>query len=155
MTDKQAAFIDHYILDLNGTQAAIRAGYSSNYASQQAFQLLSDPDIQAAIKDRRSKLAKDAGVDVDWVTRKAQQIADRCMQAEPVLIFDGEEWVPSGEYKFDSAGANKAVDTLAKIVGAFEKDNNQANPTRFVTQVQLVSGDAPPIANSEKDINDV
>lgn len=126
MTEKQAAFIDHYILDYNGTQAAIRAGYSVQYAGQQAFQLLSDPEIQAQIKERRAKLAKDTGVDVDWVTRKAQQIADRCMQAEPVLIFNGEEWVESGEYKFDSSGANKALDTIAKIVGAYKADNEQS-----------------------------
>jgi phage terminase small subunit len=139
MTDKQKSFIEHYILDYNGTQAAIRAGYSAKYAGQQAFQLLSDPEIQAAIRERREKLAKDTGVDVDWVTKRAQQLADRCMQVEPVLIFDGEAWVESGEYKFDSSGANKAIDTLAKIVGAYERDNEQK---KDVIQINIQGDDA-------------
>lgn len=139
MTAKQEAFIEHYLIDRNGTQAAIRAGYSAQYAGQQAFQLLSDPQIQAEIQLRLEKLKKLTGVDIDWVTQRAKLIADRCMQAEPVLIFDGEQWVESGEYKFDSAGANKAIDTLAKIVGAFEKDNAQSKPDAPTTmKVEIV-----------------
>lgn len=145
MTEKQLAFIEHYILDLNGTQAAIRAGYSAQYAGQQAFQLLSDPDIKAAISERRKKLGEETGVDIDFVTRRAKLIADRCMQAEPVLIFDGEEWVESGEYKFDSAGANKAVDTLARIVGAYNKDeSNKAQVIfNFDKQDEGLGSDVP------------
>lgn len=145
MTDKQLAFIDHYILDLNGTQAAIRAGYSAQYAGQQAFQLLSAPEIKEAITERRKKLGQETGVDIDFVTRRAKLIADRCMQAEPVLIFDGEQWVESGKYKFDSSGANKAVDTLARIVGAYNKD--ESNKTTIVfnfdSQDEAIGSDVP------------
>jgi hypothetical protein len=43
------------------------------------------------------------------------------MTAEPVMVM-GE---PTGEYKFDSAGANKATENLGKIIGVYEKDNKQ------------------------------
>lgn len=125
MTDKQLAFIEHYCIDLNGTQACIRAGYATTYAGQQAAQLLADPDIHNAIKERRALISENTGVDVDFVAVKAKQVLDRCMQVEPVMEFDGEDWVQSGEYKFDSSGANKAIDTLAKITGAYDADNKQ------------------------------
>ena len=51
MTPKQAAFIDEYLIDHNGTQAAIRAGYSARTARQQAVELLANAEVQQAIKD--------------------------------------------------------------------------------------------------------
>jgi phage terminase small subunit len=51
MTPKQAAFIDEYLIDHNGTQAAIRAGYSKRTARQQAVELLANAEVQQAIKD--------------------------------------------------------------------------------------------------------
>lgn len=50
MTPKQAAFIDEYLIDHNGTQAAIRAGYSKRTARQQAVELLAADDIRHAIQ---------------------------------------------------------------------------------------------------------
>ena len=50
MTPKQAAFVSEYMLDHNGTQAAIRAGYSKHTARQQAVELLASGEVQQAIK---------------------------------------------------------------------------------------------------------
>ncbi len=58
MTPKQAAFVDEYLIDLNATQAAIRAGYSAKTARQIGEENLSKPDISAAVAagiDARSK----------------------------------------------------------------------------------------------------
>lgn len=53
---------------------------------------------------------------------------DRCTQAEPVTKMVNGVETETGVYKFDSAGANKAMDSLAKIHGAYEKDNTQKTP---------------------------
>lgn len=50
LTDKQKAFIAEYVKDYNATQAAIRAGYSEDSASNIGYENLTKPDIQAAIK---------------------------------------------------------------------------------------------------------
>jgi len=50
MTPKQAAFVSEYMIDHNGTQAAIRAGYSKRTARQQAVELLAADDIRHAIQ---------------------------------------------------------------------------------------------------------
>lgn len=49
LNDKQRAFVFEYCVDFNGTQAAIRAGYSSNSAGEQAYDLLKKPQIKGAI----------------------------------------------------------------------------------------------------------
>lgn len=53
MTHKESRFVDEYMVDLNGTQAAIRAGYSPDSARQIASENLSKPYIQAAIAEAR------------------------------------------------------------------------------------------------------
>ena len=141
MTDQRKKFCDEYLICLNGTKAAIAAGYSERTARQQASQLLDDEEIVKYIESRRDKAANIALVDIAWVQQRAKDISDRCMQVEPVMIFDGENWVKSGEYKFDSSGANKATEMLGKMVGAFEKDNSQ-KPTS-TTVINLGGGVKP------------
>ena len=49
LTDKQKRFVEEYLVDLNATQAAIRAGYSEKTAEQQAYQLLQKTSVSEAI----------------------------------------------------------------------------------------------------------
>ena len=56
MRPKQELFVKEYLKDLNATQAAIRAGYSEKTARVQASDLLTKPDIQAAIQKARQKV---------------------------------------------------------------------------------------------------
>jgi phage terminase small subunit len=60
LTDKEQAFVDHYIITLNGTQSAINAGYSENSARQIASENLSKPHIRAAIDKKLRKLTMTA-----------------------------------------------------------------------------------------------
>lgn len=73
---RQHAFILEYPKDWNGTQAAIRAGYSENCAAQIAFDLLSNPEIAQAIEERKKDLAAAAGLSVEWVLRQWKEIAE-------------------------------------------------------------------------------
>jgi len=58
LNPKQLRFVDEYFKDLNGTQAAIRAGYSPKTARQIANEHLSKPDIAAEVARRQQALAK-------------------------------------------------------------------------------------------------
>ena len=49
LTEKQQRFVDEYLIDLNATQAAIRAGYSVKTADQQASRMLTNVKVQQAI----------------------------------------------------------------------------------------------------------
>lgn len=127
MTAKEQKFCDEYLVDLNATQAAIRAGYSQKTARQIATENLSKPHISEYLQQKRSKLSEKLELDHQWVLNRFKAISDRCMTAEPVLIPDGQGGMTeSGEYKFDSSGSNKATEMIGKHLGFFEQDNKQS-----------------------------
>ena len=66
ITPKQQRFCEEYVIDLNGTQAAIRAGYSAKTANEQSSQLLAKLHIQDCIKglQQRSNTLSIAAEDV-------------------------------------------------------------------------------------------
>lgn len=121
LTEKMIRFCNEYLIDLNATQAAIRAGYSENSARQIGDENLSKPDIQAYLEVRRKEIQTRLELSQDWVLKRLKEISDRSMQAEPVLKWDYEEkeWVETGEYQYDSAGANKATELIGKHLGMF------------------------------------
>ena len=49
LTSKQQRFVDEYLVDLNATRAAVRAGYSNRTAKQQGQRLLTNADLQASV----------------------------------------------------------------------------------------------------------
>ena len=75
MTDKQKKFIDEYLIDLNATQAAIRAGYSPKTARSIANELLTKPDIQTCIDKKQAVIARRTGISQDRVVRELAKIA--------------------------------------------------------------------------------
>lgn len=74
LTPKQLRFVKEYMIDLNGTQAAIRAGYSAKTANEQAAQLLAKLSIQAAISAEREKQQERTEITADRVLREAWSI---------------------------------------------------------------------------------
>lgn len=55
MTPKQERFVAKYLIDLNATQAAIRAGYSKKTAKQQAARLLANADVSRAVAEAQGR----------------------------------------------------------------------------------------------------
>lgn len=118
---RQKLFIDEYLVDLNATQAAIRAGYSERTARSQGQRLLTNVDIRARIDELMKTRADRLQLDAYWVLKRLMEVSDRCMQAEPVMEFDHAlgEMVETGEYKFDSNGANRATELIGRHLGMF------------------------------------
>lgn len=123
MTDQKKRFCDRYFETLNGSQSAIYAGYSEKTARQIAHNLLQEDEVEEYLQSLRAEAAEKSGINRDWIMDRFKHISDSCVQAVPVLDHEG---LPTGEYKFDSSGANKATEMLGKILGVFEKDNEQA-----------------------------
>ena len=76
LTPKQAAFVDEYLVDLNATQAAIRAGYSPNVAAEQGYDNLRKPHIAEAVakgqEERRQRTHATQDDVVRILTREAE-----------------------------------------------------------------------------------
>ncbi len=70
LTPKQAKFVEEYLIDLNGTQAAIRAGYSAATARQIAAENLSKPNVESAIAEGRARLTAAAGVNAERIVKE-------------------------------------------------------------------------------------
>ena len=75
LTPKQQRFVDEYLIDLNATQAAIRAGYSAKTAYSAGQRLLKDVEVAAAIAKRRAEVSDAAKVDAAWVLRQWAAVA--------------------------------------------------------------------------------
>ena len=122
LEEKQKMFCKEYLVDFNGTQAAIRAGYSKKTANEQASRLLRKVKVRTYLQQLIENRNKRTNITQDDVVADIIKVKDRCMQNEAVLDKEGNE---TGIYKFDSNGANKALDMLMKHTGGYETDNKQ------------------------------
>lgn len=75
LTEKQQRFVDEYLIDLNATQAAIRAGYSVKTANEQGSQNLAKLSIQQAIAEQMAERSKRTGINQDRVILELAKIA--------------------------------------------------------------------------------
>lgn len=73
--DKQARFVEEYLIDLNATQAAIRAGYSPDSAHSTGWDILRKPEIQEAIQKAMNKRAERTGITQERVLKELARIA--------------------------------------------------------------------------------
>lgn len=74
-TDNQRAFVQEYLIDLNATQAAIRAGYSPDSARQEGSRLLSHAAIQTALELAKEQRSKRTEISADRVLRELLALA--------------------------------------------------------------------------------
>lgn len=117
LTDKHMNFVNEYMKDMNGAAAYLRAGYkcSEDAARVNASRLLTNDNIKAEIATRQAKLQEESGISVQWVLQNLKYLAERCMTPEPLADKDGN----IVEWRFDSSGANKALESIGKHLGMF------------------------------------
>ena len=86
MTAKQQRFCDEYLIDLNATQAAIRAGYAEKYAHTNANKLLQITTIKEFISERMANKDKELIADQDEVLKYLTAVMRGNTQAEVVVV---------------------------------------------------------------------
>lgn len=106
MTGKQALFIQEYLVDLNATAAAQRAGYSAKTARQQGHRLLMNVYIQSTIQQAMQTRGQRLQLDQDYVLEKLREIADQ----------DASD-APDSSLKYSSK--LKALELLGRHLGLF------------------------------------
>ena len=75
MTAKQQRFVEEYLVDLNATQAAIRAGYSPKTANEQGARLLANVSVQSAVSTAMAERSRRTGINQDRVIQELAKIA--------------------------------------------------------------------------------
>jgi phage terminase small subunit len=147
LREKQKRFVEEYMIDLNATQAAIRAGYSVKSASDLGAQLLRKPRVAAAVARARAEQAKRTGIEADRVLRELAKLA--FVNAADV-IDDADGTIKATASRDDTAAVcsvkvktiptddgeiverevrlndkNKALDALCKHLGLYDATKKQ------------------------------
>lgn len=118
LTGKRLLFCDEYLIDLNATQAAIRAGYSVKTARSQANELLTKPDIQAYIAEKRKALADKLDISQERVLKEYAAIAFLDIRK----VFDSEGRLkPMQELDDETARAIASIESYEEIERAGEE----------------------------------
>ncbi len=105
LTAKQARFVEEYLIDLNATQAAIRAGYSEKTSHAIGQENLRKPIIAEAVAKARQERSEKTKSSADWVVEKLEK--------------EAEDAANSGAERIS------ALDKLGKHHGIYEVDNSQ------------------------------
>lgn len=135
LNPKQERFVAEYPIDLNATQAAIRAGYSPKTAHVQGCNLLKHPKVSLAIQERLKDRVEKTGVTADYVLTSIVEVIDRCRQAEPVKDHNGN---PTGEWTFQAGPALKGLELLAKHLGMFIERSEQTVTVKHEERVETI-----------------
>lgn len=125
-SNKMKLFVKEYLIDLNATQAAIRAGYSKKTAKQAAQRIMNRDDVKELLQKEMDQRAERTGITADYVLNTIYETVERCRQAYPVLDRKGNQVyaeTPDGEmlpaYTFDSKGVLKGCELLGKHLKLF------------------------------------
>lgn len=112
LNPKQKAFVREYCVDLNATQAAIRAGYKPIGAHVTASRLLSDPKIAAAVEQSQAKVAEKTNVTIEQIVKGLRDLA--FPEAGPASVFPRDRL--------------KAMELLARHLGMFTEKREISGP---------------------------
>ena len=82
LTPKQQAFVREYLIDLNATHSAIRAGYSDKTAYSVGHENLNKPEIAKAIAEAQAKRSEKCDIDALWVLRQAKETYEAAREAD-------------------------------------------------------------------------
>ncbi len=109
LNHRQERFVQEFLLDLNATQAAIRAGYSETTAHVQGCRLLSHDKVSEAIAAGKAELAERASISQVWVIKKLQAVHDASMERTKA----GTAYNP--------AAANRSLELIGKHGGMWQE----------------------------------
>ncbi len=149
LTPKQERFVQEYLIDLNATQAAIRAGYSERTAASIGDENLRKPAIAAAVQKAMDERSKKTGITAEYVLSTIVDTIERCKQASPVLDRQGKPVMvatDAGEiapaYTFEANAVLKGAELLGKHLKMFtdktEVTGANGGPLETVARVELV-----------------
>ena len=139
LTEKQKRFAEEYLVDLNATQAAIRAGYSPDTANEQGSRLLANVNVKSTVDKMIAERSRRTGINADRVIREIAKIAfvnaGEIVDLDTALLMDkisdddmaaiqsvkvktfGEDGV---EREVKLADKLKALELLGKHLGLFK-----------------------------------
>ena len=126
LTEKQERFCQEYI-KLGNKSDAYRIAYNtekmkSTTINNKSYELFKTDKISARIGLLQEKVEEKHDVSKDWIINQLKNIIAKSSQAEMITDSQGGN---SGEFKYDSSGVNKALDTLNKMMGYYAAEKRE------------------------------
>ena len=162
LTEKQKRFVEEYLLDLNATQAAIRAGYSEKTAQEQSSRLLSNVMVQEAVQkavaDRsaRTEITQDAvlrelaAIGFSRATDFAKITANGCVKLTPTVLLSDEQQravasIKKGKYGVELRLHDKlgALQLIGRHIGMFtgkEEQKDEVEDDGLMAALEKIAG---------------
>jgi len=122
LSAKQARFVEEYLLDLNATQAAIRAGYSEKTAYSQGQRMLSKVEISAAISEAKQKRSDRTEITQDRVLQELAKIGFSDLRR---TMTQGGSLLSPQDWDDETAGAISSVEVVARPSGETDENGNR------------------------------
>lgn len=151
LTARQSRFVDEYLISLNATQAAKKAGYSEKTASRIGPELLGKTCVANAIQERMDRRSERTQIDADFVLHGIAKNIARCEQGEGVFNRDGSRVMVETEdgdqapmWKYDATNALKGYELLGKHLKLFSDrvDHTSSDGSmRMPSAIMLVGPD--------------
>lgn len=129
MTPKQERFVQEYLVDLNATQAAIRAGYSAKTAEVQGPRLLGNVGVAEAIREAMEARAESAGITAERVLEEIAKSAFGDIRA----VFD-----ENGHLRLPDDLTDEAAASVASIEVVTKPSGVDADGNRVVEHVHKI-----------------
>jgi len=129
LSPKHKVFVAEYLVDLNATQAAIRAGYSPKTAYSSGQRLLKHVEVAAAIAEKTGKRLEKLDASADYVIQTIAETVERCRQGVPVHDKQGNE---TGEWQFEPFAVLKGCELLGKHHKLFTEKVEHAGEIKHV-----------------------
>ena len=143
LTPKQEKFAQGLFRKLSQAQAYREAYDAENMSNEtiynEASELAKNPEISMRVDQLNAEVAAMNMLSESYVIQNLMELQQRCMQKIPVMEWDKEakEWVHTGEWKFDSAGANGALEKLGKYLKMFTEkvESKNVNVNQDITNM--------------------
>ena len=134
MTERQKRFCNEYLIDLNVTQAAIRAGYTPKYANKKAYELLDKPEIKEyldkKIKDReqRTEITQDKVVNELAAIAFSNasdffKVIDKTVTVGGSIVLD-DEGNPRTYKDVEFVNTDKLSEANKKVISSIKQGSN-------------------------------
>lgn len=126
LSPKQQRFVEEYLIDLNATQSAIRAGYSKKTAGSVGGENLQKPEIAAAIRSAQLERAGRTGITQDRVLKELARIGFADIRHLFTWNEERAAYVPSRDLTEDQAAVVSAVKARTR---RFTNDSGETETT--------------------------
>lgn len=138
LTPKQQQFCLEYLKDFNGTQAAIRAGYSKKTANEQAARMLANVNIQNYIREINNTIQKSTIMDVQEIQERLTKVARGDLEEDVVVVLGDGEGYSTAKVVKKQIGAKdqvRALELLGKANSLFVDKIQNLSPPQIVDDI--------------------